>query len=362
MNACPFGRSGALSHRRHLHHLARVEDRGRGDLPARSARATNPGAANAFPTGATAKRWRACALRSRRCGGEIAARHRPQRAARRDEGGRGAQRGRLRAVGPGGQDHRPTAWPTRSARSPPRAARDGFHAVARRRRRRWPRRRAPMPSRPLLKVKIGGEGDIARIRAVVRGGARTAGIILDANEGWTDDNIRENLAVAAELGVALIEQPLPAGKDGDPAPASRIRCRSAPTRACMTADDLDALVGLYDAVNIKLDKAGGLTAALAAARPRARTRLLRSWSAAWSAHRSPWRRRCCWRRMPISSISTGRCCWRATARRRLSIRVRWCHRPSRRSGAERAASCNQHQARPARSPPWRRSRRRRSRS
>ena len=66
--------------------------------------------------------------------------------------------------------------------------------------------------RPLLKVKIGGEGDIARIRAVVEA-APDSRIILDANEGWTDDNIAENLAVAAELGVALIEQPLPAGQD-----------------------------------------------------------------------------------------------------------------------------------------------------
>ena len=86
-------------------------------------------------------------------------------------------------------------------------------------------------------------------------------IILDANEGWTDDNIGENLAAAAELGVALIEQPLPAGKD---AILGRI---ARPVPVCAdesvhTADDLDALAGLYDAVNIKLDKAGGLTAAL----------------------------------------------------------------------------------------------------
>src|SRR4029079_10248294 len=59
-------------------------------------------------------------------------------------------------------------------------------------------------SRPLLKVKIGGEGDLARIRAVVEA-APNSRIILDANEGWTDENIRENLAVAAELKIALIE-------------------------------------------------------------------------------------------------------------------------------------------------------------
>ena len=115
-------------------------------------------------------------------------------------------------------------------------------------------------SRPLLKVKIGGDGDIARIRAV-RDAAPASRLILDANEGWTDDNIRENLAVAAELGVALVEQPLPAGKD---AILGRIE-RPVPVCAdesVHTADGLEKLAGLYDAINIKLDKAGGLTAAL----------------------------------------------------------------------------------------------------
>ncbi|MGX7873013.1 dipeptide epimerase [Mesorhizobium sp. ORM6] len=68
-------------------------------------------------------------------------------------------------------------------------------------------------NRPLLKVKIGGDNDIARIQAV-RQAAPESRIILDANEGWTDDNIAANLAFAAEQGIALIEQPLPAGRDG----------------------------------------------------------------------------------------------------------------------------------------------------
>lgn len=115
-------------------------------------------------------------------------------------------------------------------------------------------------SRPLLKVKIGGEGDIARIRAVTEA-APASRIILDANEGWTDDNIVENLASAAALGVALIEQPLPAGRDG--ILASIVH----PVPICAdesvhTAGDLPALRDRYDAVNIKLDKAGGLTEAL----------------------------------------------------------------------------------------------------
>ncbi|MET3790334.1 N-acetyl-D-Glu racemase DgcA [Aquamicrobium terrae] len=116
-------------------------------------------------------------------------------------------------------------------------------------------------TRPLLKVKIGGGGDdIARIRAV-REAAPQSRIVLDANEGWTETDIERNLSAAAELGVALVEQPLPAGKDG------MLRDIAHPVPICADesvhqAADLAALAGLYDAVNIKLDKAGGLTAAL----------------------------------------------------------------------------------------------------
>ncbi|RJT29237.1 dipeptide epimerase [Mesorhizobium waimense] len=115
-------------------------------------------------------------------------------------------------------------------------------------------------ARPLLKVKIGGDNDIARIRAVAEA-APDSRIILDANEGWTDDNIVENLAFAAEQGIALIEQPLSAGRD------RILRHIAHPVPICADesvheAKDLEALIGLYDAVNIKLDKSGGLTAAL----------------------------------------------------------------------------------------------------
>jgi L-alanine-DL-glutamate epimerase-like enolase superfamily enzyme len=114
--------------------------------------------------------------------------------------------------------------------------------------------------RPLLKVKIGGDNDMARIRAVTEA-APDSRIILDANEGWTDDNIVANLAFAAEYGITLIEQPLPAGHD------AILRHIAHPVPICADesvheAKDLEALVGLYDAVNIKLDKSGGLTAAL----------------------------------------------------------------------------------------------------
>lgn len=115
--------------------------------------------------------------------------------------------------------------------------------------------------RPLLKVKIGGGGDdIARIRAV-RDAAPNSRLIIDANEGWSEADIERNLAAVAKLGVALVEQPLPAGQD------EILRRIAHPVPICADesahqAADLDALAGLYDAVNIKLDKAGGLTAAL----------------------------------------------------------------------------------------------------
>ncbi|RWG81968.1 N-acetyl-D-Glu racemase DgcA [Mesorhizobium sp.] len=116
-------------------------------------------------------------------------------------------------------------------------------------------------SRPLLKVKIGGDNDMARVRAVTQAAPQSR-IILDANEGWTDETIEANLVFAAQQGIALIEQPLPAGRDGI------LRAIAHPVPICADesvheAKNLDALVGLYDAVNIKLDKSGGLTEALA---------------------------------------------------------------------------------------------------
>ncbi|MGX5828317.1 N-acetyl-D-Glu racemase DgcA [Mesorhizobium sp. 43Arga] len=114
--------------------------------------------------------------------------------------------------------------------------------------------------RPLLKVKIGSDNDMARIRAVTEAAPQSR-IILDANEGWTDDNIVANLAFAAEQGIALVEQPLPAGRD------EILRHIAHPVPICADesvheAKNLETLAGLYDAVNIKLDKSGGLTAAL----------------------------------------------------------------------------------------------------
>jgi L-Ala-D/L-Glu epimerase len=115
--------------------------------------------------------------------------------------------------------------------------------------------------RPLLKVKLGGEGDGERIAAVRRAAPR-AELIVDANEGWTADNLEQNLAACADAGVTLIEQPLPEGQD---LALARIK-HAIPVCADESVHDrasLEALAGKYDAVNIKLDKTGGLTEALA---------------------------------------------------------------------------------------------------
>jgi L-alanine-DL-glutamate epimerase-like enolase superfamily enzyme len=118
--------------------------------------------------------------------------------------------------------------------------------------------------RPILKIKLGGpDGDLARIEAV-RQAAPEATLIADANEGWTEANLADHFAACAAAGFALVEQPLPAKADGPLASLSR----PVPVCADESVHDratLDRLVGLYDAVNIKLDKTGGLTEALALA-------------------------------------------------------------------------------------------------
>ncbi len=118
-------------------------------------------------------------------------------------------------------------------------------------------------ARPLLKIKLGGDEDPARIRAV-RNAAPAAELIVDANEGWTPENLAANLAACAEAGVTLIEQPLPAADDA----ALAAVAHPIPICADESVHDratLARLKGKYEAVNIKLDKAGGLTEALALA-------------------------------------------------------------------------------------------------
>jgi L-alanine-DL-glutamate epimerase-like enolase superfamily enzyme len=122
---------------------------------------------------------------------------------------------------------------------------------------------AEAAGRALLKVKLGGPGDRERI-AAVRRAAPHAELIVDANEGWSPETLAENVAACAAAGVTLIEQPLPADRDAALATIER----SVPVCADESAHSrasLPALVGKYDAINIKLDKAGGLTEALAMA-------------------------------------------------------------------------------------------------
>jgi L-alanine-DL-glutamate epimerase-like enolase superfamily enzyme len=115
--------------------------------------------------------------------------------------------------------------------------------------------------RPLLKVKLGGEGDMARVEAV-RAGAPGARIIVDANEGWSADEYAALAPALVALGVAMVEQPLPAGADAALAEMPRPLPVCA-DESCHVTVDLPGLAGRYDMVNIKLDKAGGLTEALA---------------------------------------------------------------------------------------------------
>jgi L-alanine-DL-glutamate epimerase-like enolase superfamily enzyme len=117
--------------------------------------------------------------------------------------------------------------------------------------------------RPLLKIKLGGEGDVERI-AAARKAAPASELIVDANEAWAPDGLERNLAACARAGITLVEQPLPAGRDE----ALALIQRPVPVCADESVHDrtsLDALRDRYDAVNIKLDKTGGLTEALAMA-------------------------------------------------------------------------------------------------
>jgi L-Ala-D/L-Glu epimerase len=116
---------------------------------------------------------------------------------------------------------------------------------------------------PILKIKLGGSEDDLRIRAI-RDAVPDKRLIVDVNEGWTLAELRRCLPSMIEAGVELIEQPLPAGRDHELAAlprAERVLAIGA-DESCHVAEDIDRLAELYDAVNVKLDKAGGLTEAL----------------------------------------------------------------------------------------------------
>ncbi|MFG1478997.1 N-acetyl-D-Glu racemase DgcA [Xanthobacter sp. V4C-4] len=115
--------------------------------------------------------------------------------------------------------------------------------------------------RPLLKLKLGAPGDRERL-AAVRAAVPAARLIVDANEGWDADALPGLLAACAAVGVELVEQPLPAAADA----ALADMAHPVPICADESVHDragLAALRARYDAVNIKLDKTGGLTEALA---------------------------------------------------------------------------------------------------
>jgi L-Ala-D/L-Glu epimerase len=113
---------------------------------------------------------------------------------------------------------------------------------------------------PLLKLKLGGTGDVERVRAV-RAARPATRLIVDANEAWSPEDLVPLLDAMADLGVELVEQPLHARDDAalsdvpHPVPV----CAD---ESCHTSADVPRLVGRYDVVNVKLDKAGGLTEAM----------------------------------------------------------------------------------------------------
>jgi L-alanine-DL-glutamate epimerase-like enolase superfamily enzyme len=116
---------------------------------------------------------------------------------------------------------------------------------------------------PLLKLKLAGEGDVARVAAVHRG-APAARLIVDANESWTGRDVAAEAAALLRYGVELIEQPVAAGQDHllDGVVSPIPLCAD---ESCQDRADLPRCIGRYAAINIKLDKAGGLTEALALA-------------------------------------------------------------------------------------------------
>lgn len=113
----------------------------------------------------------------------------------------------------------------------------------------------------LVKVKLDGEAIEARLRAV-RAALPDCRLIVDANEGWTREQLVDCQPLLAQMRVEFVEQPLPAGRDGELAGLD-LAVPLCADESCHTRADLPRLVGSYRYVNIKLDKTGGLTEALA---------------------------------------------------------------------------------------------------
>jgi L-alanine-DL-glutamate epimerase-like enolase superfamily enzyme len=120
---------------------------------------------------------------------------------------------------------------------------------------------AKQAHRPLLKIKLGTPEDMPRLEAV-RDGAPKARLIVDANEGWSAEVYTDLAPHLLRLGVQMVEQPLPAGEDDMLAEIARPLPVCA-DESCHDRASLPGLAGKYDMVNLKLDKTGGLTEALA---------------------------------------------------------------------------------------------------
>jgi L-alanine-DL-glutamate epimerase-like enolase superfamily enzyme len=116
----------------------------------------------------------------------------------------------------------------------------------------------------LLKIKLGGNGDEERLKHV-REAAPSARLIADANEGWKPDNLEKMVRACEQLGIELIEQPLPANND-EMLASLKTSIKICADESAHTSADIPKLARGYTAVNIKLDKTGGLTEALAMAR------------------------------------------------------------------------------------------------
>jgi L-alanine-DL-glutamate epimerase-like enolase superfamily enzyme len=169
------------------------------------------------------------------------------------------ERGRLRALGLGGQARGARAWnlaacpapgPVVTAYTISLADPETMEARAR-----------ANAHRPLLKIKLGTEGDMPPLEAVRRG-APAARLIVDANEGWTPRHLRRPRPASPPPRRGAGEQPLPADQDEALAQMARPLPVCA-DESCHDRASLPALKGRYDMVNIKLDKTGGLTEALA---------------------------------------------------------------------------------------------------
>lgn len=121
-------------------------------------------------------------------------------------------------------------------------------------------RKAAAKGYPLLKLKLNGSDDLLRV-AAVRIGAPDARLIVDANEAWDDVDVGEMAGALKKLGVELIEQPVEAGFEDDLAGVTSPLPFCA-DESCHVAEDIERVAGNFQAVNIKLDKAGGLTEAI----------------------------------------------------------------------------------------------------